>query len=183
MARGLLLDKSSDIAKLTSCRTSLSFEEWGLIHKSRLCILPLLGTAGLSAPDSKCRRCKEGAETTSHVVSHCRTNLPAIGRRHDVILEQLVKVIRKAGHSATVNKVFPGTILKPDIVITTTTPHIIIDLTVTFDPPESLLAGYERKIAKYGHLGTTLPVVIGALGSWLPSNNSVATSLGIQPKS
>ena len=183
VARGLLLDKSNDIARLTSYRTSLSFEEWGLIHKSRLCILPLLGTAGLSAPDNRCRRCKEGAETTSHVVSHCRINLPALGRRHDAILEHLVKVIRKAGHSATVNKVFPGTILRPDIVINTTTPHIIIDLTVTFDAPESLLAGYEGKVAKYGHLGTTLPVVIGALGSWLPANNIVAASLGIRPKS
>ena len=56
-----------------------------LIHNSRICILPLLGTAGLSAPDSKCRRCKKGAETTSHVVSHCRNNLPVIGRRHDVL--------------------------------------------------------------------------------------------------
>ena len=118
-----------------------------------------------------------------HVVSHCRNSLPSIGRRHDVILEQPVKMIRKTGHSATVEKVFPGTILRPDIVITTTTPQIIINITVTFDAPKSLLAGYERKIAKNAHLDTTLPVVIGALESWLLANNSVAASLDIRPKS
>ncbi len=62
-----------------------------------------------------------------------------------------------------------------------TPPPIIIDLTITFDAPESLNAGYARKIEKYSCLGLTLPFVIGALGSWLPSNNTVATSLGIRP--
>jgi hypothetical protein len=59
---------------------------------------------------------------------------------------------------------------------------MIIELTVPFDTPESLQAGYDLKVTKYGHLGPTLPFVVGALGSWLPSNNAVATSLGIRPR-
>jgi hypothetical protein len=80
-----------DIARLTSCNTSLSFGEWSLLHKSRLGILPLFGTIGLAAPKTKCRRCKEVVESTSHVTSHCRNNLPAIGRRHDLVLAEIVR--------------------------------------------------------------------------------------------
>ncbi len=181
VARGLLLDSSSDIARLTSSRTKLNFEEWKLIHRSRLSILPLFGTPGISAPDKKCRRCRTDAETTSHVTSHCRVNLPEIGRRHDAILLELAKIICRAGHTIRVNQVFPDTTLRPDIVITSATPQLIIDVTIPFDAPESLQAGFDRKVAKYGHLGPTLPVVIGALGSWMPSNNAVANSLNIQP--
>jgi hypothetical protein len=181
VARGLLLDPSSDIARLTSSRTQLSFEEWKFLHRSRLSILPLLGTAGVAAPDNRCRRCRVDAETTSHITSHCQVNLPEIGRRHDVILEELANVIRKAGHTARINKAYPGTTLRPDVVVTSSTPEVIIDVTVPFDAPESLQAGYDLKVAKYGHLGPTLPFVVGALGSWLPSNNAVATSLGIRP--
>jgi hypothetical protein len=181
VAKGLLLDSSSDIARLTSARTQLRFDEWKLIHRSRLSILPLLGTPGISAPDSRCRRCKTGAETTSHVTSHCPVNLPEITRRHDAILEELANVIRKAGHTVRVNLAFPGTMLRPDVVVTSTTPQIIIDLTIPFDATESLQAGFDRKVAKYGHLGPTLPLVLGALGSWLPSNDAVASSLNIRP--
>jgi hypothetical protein len=181
VAKGLLLDSSSDIARLTSSRTQLKFAEWKLIHRSQLSILPLLGTPGISAPDSRCRRCKADAETTSHVTSHCPVNLPEIGSRHDAILEELTNIFRKAGHTVRVNLAFPGTMLRPDVVVTSTTPQIIIYLTIPFEAPESLQAGIDRKVAKYGHLGPTLPLVIGALGSWLPSNNAVVSSLNIQP--
>ncbi|XP_046632270.1 uncharacterized protein LOC124311947 [Daphnia pulicaria] len=181
VARGLLLDPSNDVARLSSHRTCLSFNEWNLIHKSRLGLLPLLGNPGCSAPNTKCRRCKVDAETTSHVTSHCRSNLPAIGRRHDLVLAEIVKTITRAGHAASVNRVFPGSTLRPDIVIPSTDPPTIIDLTITFDAPESLDAGHARKIEKYSCLGLTLPFVIGALGSWLPSNNAVAVALNIPP--
>jgi hypothetical protein len=179
VARGLILDNSNDIARLTSCHTRLSFDEWSLLH--RLGILPLFGTPGLAAPNTKCRRCKEDVESTSHVTSHCRNNLPAIGRRHDSVLTEIVKTITRSGHTSRVNRVFENSTLRPDIVVTSLTPNIIIDLTITFDAPESLHAGFARKVEKYICLGLTLPFVIGALGSWLPSKNAVATTLGIQP--
>ena len=115
VARGFLLYPSSDIARLTSSRTQLSFEEWKFLHRSRLSILPLLGTAGVAAPDNRCRRFRADAETTSHITSHCQVNLPEIGRRHDVILEELANVICKAGHTARINKAYPGTASPPVI--------------------------------------------------------------------
>jgi hypothetical protein len=177
VARGLLLDSSNDITRLTSHRTCLSFNEWNLIHKSRLDLLPLLGNPGCSAPNTKCRRCK------INVTSHSRTNLPAIGRRNDLVLSKIVKTISKPGHEVIVNKFFSGSILRPDIVIPSATPPIIIDLTIPFDAPESFDAGHAKKIEKYSCLGLTLPFVVGALGSWLPSNNAMASALGIPPAS
>ncbi len=116
--RGLLLDSSSDIARLKSSRTKLNFEEWKLLHHSRLPILPLLGKPGISAPDIRYRWCRADAETTSHVISHYRVDLPEIGHRHYTILEELARTIRRAGHTVRVNQVFPDTTLRPDIVNT-----------------------------------------------------------------
>ena len=116
--RGLLLDSSSDIARLKSSRTKLNFEEWKLLHHSRLPILPLLGKPGISAPDKRYRWCRADAETTSHVISHSRVDLPEIGHRHYTILEELTRTIRRAGHTVRVNQVFPDTTLRPDIVNT-----------------------------------------------------------------
>jgi hypothetical protein len=63
------------------------------------------------------------------------------------------------------------------------TPQVIIDLTIPFDAPKSLKVGFDRKVPKYGHLGPTLPVVIGTLGSWMPFINAVSNSLSIRPNS
>ena len=97
------------------------------------------------------------------------------------MLAEIVKTITRSGHTSRVNRVFENSTLRPDIVVTSLTPNIIIDLTITFDAPESLHAGFARKVEKYICFGLTLPFVIGALGSWLPSKNAVATTLGIQP--
>ena len=35
-----------------------------------------------------------------------------------------------------------------------------------------------NKMEKYRHLGTVLPLVVGALGSWLPTNDEIAIALG-----
>jgi hypothetical protein len=119
-------------------------------------------------------------EFTSHVTSHCHNNLAAIGRRHhDLVLAEIVKTITRSGHTSHVNRVFENSILRPDIVVTT--PNIIIDLTITFDAPESLYAGFANKEEKYSCLGLTLSFVIEALGSWLPSNDAVTTTIRIQP--
>jgi hypothetical protein len=120
-------------------------------------------------------------ESTFYVTSHCCNNLPAVGRRHDSILAEIVKTISRSCHTSRVNRVFENSTLRPDIVVTSSTPNIIIDLTIIFDSPESLHAGFARKVEKYSCLGLTLRFVIGALCSWLPSNNEVAATLGFQP--
>lgn len=118
------------VSKLTSCRPSLSFDEWRLIHRSRLGILPLLGALGITSPD---RRGKADIETTSHVTSKCQVNLPASGRRHEEVLEALVDTIQKVGNETRVHQVFPDPFLRPDIVVSSTTPPNIIDVTIPFD--------------------------------------------------
>jgi hypothetical protein len=144
---------------------------------------PFLGTPGIAPPDRRCRRCKVDIKTTAHVTSHCRVNLASIGRRHDEVLGEIVCSIRKAGHVIQVNQVFRESSLRPDNVVSSITPPTIINLTIPFDASESLVAGYNRKVKKYGKLGPTIPFVIGGLGSWLPSNNSITGALGIRPGS
>jgi hypothetical protein len=57
------------------------------------------------------------------------------------VLKVFVDYIRKAGHVIQINQAFRDSSLRPDIVISSTTPPTIIDLTIPFDAPESLLAG------------------------------------------
>jgi hypothetical protein len=57
------------------------------------------------------------------------------------VLKVFVDYIRKAGHVIQINQAFRDSSLRPDIVISSTTPPTIIDLTIPFDVPESLLAG------------------------------------------
>jgi hypothetical protein len=95
-----------------------------------------------------------------------------------LVLAEIVKTITRSGHTSHVNRVFENSTLRPDIVVTT--PNIIIDLTTTFDAPESLYAGFANKEEKYSCLGLTLSFVIGALGSWLPPNNAVTSTIRIQ---
>jgi hypothetical protein len=118
VTNGLLLDSSSDIARLKSSRTKLNFEEWKLLHHNRLQILPLLGKPGISFPDKRYRWCRADAETTSHVISHSRVDLPEIGHRHYTTLEELARTIHRAGHTVRVNQVFSDTTHRPDIVNT-----------------------------------------------------------------
>jgi hypothetical protein len=96
-----------------------------------------------------------------------------------LVLAEIVKTITRSGHTSHVNRVFENSTLRPDIVVTT--PNIIIDLTITFDAPESLYLGFANKEEKYSCLGLTLSFVIEALGSWLPSNDAVTTTIRIQP--
>jgi hypothetical protein len=95
--------------------------------------------------------------------------------------EKLCAPSGKAGHVIQVNQVFRESSLRPDNVVSSTTPPTIINLTIPFDAPESLLAGYNRKVEKYGKLQPTIPFVIGGLGSWLLSNNSITGALGFRP--
>jgi hypothetical protein len=96
-----------------------------------------------------------------------------------LVLAEIVKTITRSGHTSHVNRVFENCALRPDKVVTT--PNIIINLTITFEAPESLYAGFANREEKYSCLGLKLSFVIGALGSWLPFNDAVTTTITIQP--
>ena len=68
-------------------------------------------------------------------------------------------------------------ILFPDIVVHN--PHLIIDVTCHMDNIDSLSGAYDNKVVKYSSLEQVLRLVIGNLGSWLPTNDHIRGKLGI----
>ena len=102
--------------------------------------------------------------------------------RHDAVQNLLVGLLRRYGHSVEVNKQFVGSVLRPDIVITSTEQPILIDVTVTWDDPASLSRAQQEKISKYQQLGQILPFVVGALGSWPPETQEIQQTLQIHPR-
>ena len=67
----------------------------------------------------------------------------------------------------------------PDVAVTEGDSPVYIDITVPFDDPANLYRAAADKEEKYGHLGTVLPLVVGALGSWFPENDNIRTKLDI----
>ena len=183
-AAGLMLDqKTNDTARLLSTRTQLSFLDWEFIHQARLSLLPLRGLPGHDLPDKSCRRCPgELLETTAHVLNHCPAGRGMFIRRHDAVLEVLVSAISRLGLPARVNLQDQESGLRPDIVIEGRVPRLIIDVAVAHDDPTNLQKAFDSKVSKYEHLGLILPLVVGSLGSWLPTNDEIAAELRIGPR-
>lgn len=177
----MLGTKHPDMTRLISSRTTLNFEEWNSIHQARLGILPLHGAPRDQPSNKRCRRCGCPLETIAHVLNACPTVMAARTERHDGFLDRLEKSIEKAGHKARINRSWGFCRLRPDLVITSMDPIIIIDVTVPFDEPDNLFAAHAEKVRKYSHLGPTLPFVVGFIGSWLPTNDQIAATLGITP--
>ncbi|EFX69718.1 hypothetical protein DAPPUDRAFT_113337 [Daphnia pulex] len=84
----------------------------------------------------------------------------------------------KLGHTVSVNLAVDNSGLRTDLVVTSTNPSIIIDVTVPLSSADGLDKAQARKIEKYKHLGVVLPLVVGSLGSWLPSNDKICLALG-----
>ena len=179
-ANGLALDTSSnDIARLTSCRTSLNFKDWHYIFRGRLGLLPLRGCPGSQAQDQNCRRCKSFKETTQHVTSGCRNNFLLARERHNAVQKVLEDALRRQGHTLTIDCCFPGSELRPDIVVTSVNPPALIDISVAYDYPDALHSALNEKASKYRHLGPIYPFIVGAFGSWLPENRDIQLAFGL----
>lgn len=178
VAAGLAIENSKDTAAMVSCRTPLTFQDWHYIHRARLGVLPVKGNPGSKLADQTCRLGCGKKETSHHVVSSCKANMVMSTKRHDSILDLLVTEAEKLGHQLSVNRAVEDSSLRPDVVVTTTNPPIFIDVTVPFDIPSGMERAHAKKIDKYQHLGSVLPLVVGALGSWLPTNDEIAIALG-----
>jgi hypothetical protein len=103
--------------------------------------------------------------------------------RHDVVLNRLNLTLTRARHTTRVNKCYDGTLLRPDLLITSVDPPVIIDVTIPFDEPENLQSADDEKMRKYSPLTITIPFVVASLGSWLTSNDAIASTLGITSRS
>ena len=69
--------------------------------------------------------------------------------------------------------------LVPDITVNVGAAPIFIDVTAPFDEPANMYRAGREKRDKYGHLGEIFPLVVGALGSWIPENDAIRTALNI----
>ena len=178
VATGLALDMAKENATLLSCRTPLTFQEWHFLHKARLGILPVRGGPGSMSTVKTCRLGCSKTETTDHVVSGCQVNSALSIKRHNTILTFIAEETEKLGHSIAINQAVENSALRPDLVVTSTNPPTIIDVTVPISSADGLERAKASKIEKYKHLGLILPLVVGSLGSWLPSNDEIAHALG-----
>jgi hypothetical protein len=175
--------KSSDMARLISSRTTLNFDDWELVHQTRLGLLPLHGAPGYQPSDKSCQKCGRQLETTTHVLNAWPNNKPCMTLRHDVVLNRLNLTLTRARHTTRVKKCYDGTLLRPDLLITSVDPPVITDVTIPFDEPENLQSAHDEKMRKYSPLTTTIPFVVASLGSWLTSNDAIASTLGITSRS
>ncbi|XP_057380672.1 uncharacterized protein LOC130703070 [Daphnia carinata] len=82
-------------------------------------------------------------------------------------------------HSVSVNRAVDSPGVRPDFVVTSTNRAIIIDVTVPLSSAEGLEYARDKKIEKYKHLGSVLPLVVGSLGSWLSSNDAISLALSL----
>lgn len=183
VANALALNTSKDIASLTSIRTSLHYDDWKFIHKARLDILPLRGYSWSSFDNKSCRHCGQSIENGFHVINNCQLHLQLATKRHDSVLELLNNLLTRTGYAATINRAPAGQRLRPDVELQVSGSRLMIDVAVSYDLPENLEAAYSRKVNKYQHLGRILPLVVGSLGSWYPSNDDIRSLLAISGRS
>jgi hypothetical protein len=180
VASGLALDKTSkDTAKQISSRTDLSPNDWTLLHRARLDLLPLIGYQWGGTAVKKCRCCRSDVENVRHLTSNCRIWMSERRARHDEVLKDLKKILEARGFQVRMNQRWPGSELRPDLEVEAAGTKTIIDVTVAFDEPGNLQRAYDRKIEKYQHLSQTFPLVLGALGSWKTENEAIRTFFGI----
>ncbi|XP_071575805.1 uncharacterized protein T26G10.4-like [Temnothorax nylanderi] len=172
------------------------FADWRFIHRAKLDVLPLNGARRWGEPDKRCRRCGGAAETLPHVLNHCGVHSAAIQLRHDAVLHRLWKACRLPGDKRVNQRVegVEGELegLRPDLVIRhePSKSVVICDVTVPFENRwQAFKDARERKLAKYSPLAEALQrkgyrvvvtaFVVGALGSWDPTNEGVLRLLRV----
>uniref|UniRef100_A0ABD2WIM9 Reverse transcriptase domain-containing protein n=1 Tax=Trichogramma kaykai TaxID=54128 RepID=A0ABD2WIM9_9HYME len=173
------------------------FAEWRFIHRARLDVLPLNATKRWqTSGDKRCRKCGARLETLPHVIQHCRSNFVAITKRHDGVLDRLVKALKIPG-TVSVNRTVDGVDLewaqlRPDLVVRDEVRKkiVIVDVAVPFENRGVALEEVRsEKLAKYRGLAACLerqgydvklmPFLVGALGGWDAGNERVIRLLGI----
>lgn len=175
----------------------MPFAVWRFIHRARLDVLPLNACKRWqTGGDKRCRKCGGGLETLPHVLQHCRPNFVAITKRHDAVLDRLVKALKIPG-TVSVNQTVDGVDLewaqlKPDLVVRDEVRKkiVIVDVAVPFENSGVALENVKaEKLAKYqglaaclerqGYDVVLLPFLVGALGGWDAGNERVIRLLGI----
>lgn len=170
------------------------FCDWRFIHRARTGVLNLNATKRFTTNNNrKCRKCPM-LETIPHVLNHCKSHSASWQNRHNELQNRIVRAIPGRAGTVEVNKAFPGSSLRPDIVLTRPDGEkYIVDVTVAFeDRPAAFERARARKHAKYDPLAAMVSesgtkcfvgaIVVGSLGSWDPKNDHVVKRLGISHK-
>jgi hypothetical protein len=150
------------------------FAEWRFIHRARLDCVPLNGVRRFGGGDKRCRRCEHENKTLPHVLNHCNTHLAAVTRRHNAVLDRLVKaLVPREGTTVLVNQTVPGLHdgLRPDLLIVNWVEKTaaIIDLATPFENP---FAHSSQQGTRRGRSMATLQITTGDRDttSWTPSS-------------
>jgi hypothetical protein len=167
-----------DVVRITSTRTTLSHDDWTLMHRVRLDTLPLVGYHWVrQRSNSHCRAdaCRCSRENAQHLLNNCRMYMPLSRDRHNSIIALLQELLAKSGKcdSIEVERQLPGFNLRPDIQATVAGTRILIDVTVAYDTDAKMDAAHATKVAKYGQHGKVFPIVLGSLGSWGERNEDL----------
>ena len=177
VARALEHDKYSNGSSWHFTGLNMRFKDWRFIHKARLNCLSLNAEKSRwSETTATCRHCVSD-ETLPHVLCHCTINMVAIRQRHDKIVNRLVNAVRFGEVTTDRTVAETNSRVRPDIIF------------CEENGSESLDEAETRKVEKYSHLkehftstGKRCEVygfVIGALGTWHPSNERVLRKLGM----
>lgn len=162
------------------------FSDWRFIHRARLNLLPLNGARmwGPADRDQRCRTCGYARETLPHVLCHCMARSAAYTARHNAIVTRLRAAATPSFTVAFENRPVGDTPLRPDLVLVSGEEALVIDVACPFDnTPDAFANARNEKLARYEPVAAYLrrryqrvsvhAVIVGALGSWDPANDSV----------
>ncbi|KAG8175814.1 hypothetical protein JTE90_013365 [Oedothorax gibbosus] len=137
---------------------NIRFCDWRFIHKARLNLCSLNAQRRSSHHeeiDKSCRRCGHHTENLHHVVSTCRPLLHLRTKRHDAVLDRLIKARRRGFRVMGRNQDVDGSSLRPDLVLTQGDTAILIDVAV---PYENRLTAFANTRSDKAAIATTVLV-------------------------
>ncbi|KAG8180531.1 hypothetical protein JTE90_018151 [Oedothorax gibbosus] len=126
---------------------NIRFCDWRFIHKARLNLCSLNAQRRSSHHeeiDKSCRRCGHHTENLHHVVSTCRPLLHLRTKRHDAVLDRLIKARRRGFRVMGRNQDVDGSSLRPDLVLTQGDTAILIDVAVPYENRLTAFANTRR---------------------------------------
>ena len=150
VARALHTDKFANGSSWHFTGLNMRFKDWRFIHKARLNLLPTNAVKShWSDTNPTCRKCEQ-AESLPHVLCHCQTNMVAITKRHNTVVDRLTNAIRSGLVTTDKTVANSNSPVRPDIVIEEENSVTIIDVCCPFEnSSEALEEAAARKELKY----------------------------------
>ncbi|XP_037501497.1 uncharacterized protein LOC119375389 [Rhipicephalus sanguineus] len=170
------------------------FPDRRFIHRARLNIHPLNGARmwGQADRDQRYRVCGYSRETLPHDVCHCMAPSAMYTARHNGVAERLRNPASPRFTVAFAIRPVGDTNLRPDLVLASGEEAIVLDVACPFEnTPDALTNTRNEKVAKYEPVAaylrrryqrvTVAAIVVGALGTWDPANDTVLRRLCARP--